>query len=115
MPVPLSVSLIVCGVILVSHEWPRCPEPAARRVGREYYVSSVLVAFALWVCDQQFCAHLHEHGNPQFHAWWHALMAINTYCAPTFVSYMRAFHLGKRPKMAWALGFVPHVVVGKGE
>ena len=57
----------------------------------------------------------HEHGNPQFHAWWHALMAINTYNAPTFVSFMHAFHLGRRPRMAWALGCLPYVAVGKAE
>ena len=110
MPCSLKIFGSLCG-----GAGPRCPEPAARRVGREYYVGSVLVAFSLWICDQQFCVHLHQAGNPQFHAWWHALMAINTYCAPTFVSFMRAHHLGKRPKMAWALGFVPHVVVAKRE
>ena len=107
--------MIVASLVLISFEWPKCPEPSARRVGREYYVGSVLVASTLWVCDQQFCAHLHAAGNPQFHAWWHALMAINCYYGPTFVSFMRAHHLGLRPRMAWALGCVPHVAVGKAE
>ena len=60
------------------------------------------LAFVLWILDQHFCVHLHglSSGNPQFHAWWHILMGINGYLGPTFLSYQRECHLGKR-KPRW--------------
>jgi dihydroceramidase len=70
------------------------------------------LAFVLWILDQHFCVHLHglSSGNPQFHAWWHILMGINGYLGPTFLSYQRECHLGKRkPRMRWAGGLVPYV------
>ena len=28
--------------------------------------------------------------NPQFHAWWHVLVGISSYCGPTFLVFQRA-------------------------
>jgi dihydroceramidase len=97
--------------VYVSH-LKRCSSPAVLRLGRTYYVVSIAVALALWLCDQHFCVHLHTlpfgvH-NPQWHAWWHGLMGVHTYIGPTFIAYQRLEYLGRRPKIRYAFwGLVP--------
>ena len=78
------------GVVLLSREWAKCTEPAVLRLGRFWYMLTATTAFVLWLCDQHFCAALYALPaglrNPQFHAWWHVLMGVNSYLGPTFLS-----------------------------
>jgi hypothetical protein len=41
-------------------QWRRCTNAAALRFGRTYYLLTIVVALALWLCDQHFCVHLHS-------------------------------------------------------
>ena len=107
--------MILSGIWQVGREYPFCRDAAALRVGRLYYNLSGWSALVLWLCDQHFCVALHALpgglSNPQFHAWWHVLMAINCYCGPTFLAYQRQVRLGRKPAMRFALGIVPYVHV----
>jgi dihydroceramidase len=109
----MILSGIVAGLVLLSKEWRRCSDAAALRVGKRCYVACGLTAFALWLCDQHFCVHLHNlpgrlH-NPQFHAWWHLLMGVQMHCGTFFASYQRCTMLGQHPSIRYSLGLLPYV------
>ena len=111
----LMVMLLVgAGIVRIRRDWARCTDAAALRIGRTYYMATGLSAFALWLLDQHFCTQLHSLPaglrNPQFHAWWHILMAANCYCAPTFLAYQRLTYLGCKPLLKYAHGLVPYVI-----
>ena len=110
----LTAAMITTGIArLITHEYRRCADPAALCVGRTCYIGSGGLALLLWLCDQHFCVALHSLPaglrNPQFHAWWHILMGVMSYCGPTFLGYARAVNLGGKPAIRFALGVLPYV------
>ena len=112
----LFASMLTASLPMVVAQWRRCTNAAALRFGRGAYSASVLVALALWLCDQHFCAHLHAMPgglpNPQFHAWWHGIMGVHSYLGSTFMVYQRLEYLGRKPRLKYALGLMPYVVPG---
>ena len=104
--------LVALGLGLLYFEWRRCTDATARALAL-VYVGTLVVAFTLWILDQQFCEHLHDLPlgvpNPQFHAWWHTLVAVNCYCGPLFATFQRQVALGKKPRIRWVGGVLPFV------
>lgn len=114
----MIASLVLIGIWRVSYEWARCTDATALWIGRRCYVGSGILAFALWNVDCHFCATLHDGlpgglRNPQFHAWWHMLMAVMCYSGPTFLAYERLVRLGAKPTIRYALGVLPYVAISE--
>eukprot|EP00750_Incisomonas_marina_P022030 INCI4827.2.p1 GENE.INCI4827.2~~INCI4827.2.p1 ORF type:complete len:291 (-),score=14.41 INCI4827.2:374-1246(-) len=86
--------ITVLALGFLSREYSKCSDEPARRVCR-WYVGCLFIAFFFWNIDQQFCEILNSlpYGlpNPQFHAWWHVLVGISSYCGPTFLVFQRTF------------------------
>lgn len=55
------------------------------------YVTAVVLAFILWILDQQFCAQFNTNSlfNPQLHAWWHIIGAIHCHLGIVCGEYIR--------------------------
>mmetsp|Transcript_28187 Transcript_28187/g.60609 ORF Transcript_28187/g.60609 Transcript_28187/m.60609 type:complete len:310 (-) Transcript_28187:227-1156(-) len=114
----LILTITFVAVYMVSREWKKCTDAAAMRVGYRYYNLAGWTALALWICDQHFCVHLHAlpggMPNPQFHAWWHFLMAVNMQCGSVFLAFQRATLSGHQPEMRFACGgMLPYVSVDR--
>lgn len=65
-----------------------------------FYIGSVLVALVLWIIDKELCAHLPV-PNPQFHAWWHSLIAVSTYVSVHLVAFARGLSLDRHVRLEY--------------
>ncbi|KAF8957158.1 Alkaline ceramidase 3 [Entomortierella lignicola] len=74
-----------------------------------------VVAYGYWNVDFRMC-HVVEDlpfglSNPQFHAWWHVGASMSSYLVCLLLCYDRATNLGRKPRIAWIGGVLPHVIV----
>ncbi|ORX82940.1 alkaline phytoceramidase [Anaeromyces robustus] len=77
-----------------------------------------ILAFLLWNIDNIYCNHLLYLRNKyrylsflfQFHAWWHILTGIGTYCFFIFNLYIRSFLMGYHSThIKWLLHLIPYI------
>lgn len=74
------------------------------------YMSLLVIAVFLWLLDQGACSILHSLPfgipNPQLHAWWHVLTAIDTHIGLQLAIGLRSLELQKKatPKTTWYCG-----------
>jgi dihydroceramidase len=67
-----------------------------------YFVFGFLLSFGLWLIDQIFCNQLHALPlNPQFHAIWHVLNALNIHHGVQYTTWVRLTKLGMKPKKVY--------------
>jgi len=71
------------------------------------------VATTFWLIDKLFCDFVSTAlpFNPQFHAYWHVMMAINCAYGGQFLTAMRLKTLNHNPKKIYILG-LPFVIPG---
>ncbi|MBZ4395885.1 ceramidase [Myxococcus sp. AS-1-15] len=92
----------------------RSPDASTKRLF-QLGIASYALAIVLWVSDIQFCPTLNEtlpaHGipNPQFHAWWHVLVAFGFNALLLVIAKERLRTLGKDSHLGRLLGVVPRV------
>jgi len=75
---------------------------ALRGVFMVYAVAGIC-GFICWILDNGLCPFFSSLPfglpNPQLHAWWHVLMAVNCYLGPVIVIYSRTVVLGRHPEI----------------
>ena len=113
--VVFQVLILVLSTVMIStltSMWRRDPLRGILTGPFVVYIGSMAIAFALWLVDQHFCAHLHTLPgglpNPQFHAWWHLLAGVNCYLGPVIEGAIRLAARGKKPRLVWLLGCIPY-------
>ncbi|KAF9361639.1 Alkaline ceramidase 3 [Mortierella sp. NVP85] len=73
------------------------------------------VSYGYWNIDFRMCNVMENLpfgiANPQFHAWWHVGASVSSYMVCLLICYDRALNLGRKPRIEWKGGVLPHVVV----
>lgn len=79
----------------------------AKSIGKWYFISG-LSASVFWMIDFHFCSLMQSAAvNPQGHAIWHLLMAVNTYLGPLFLMTISTEATANQLKITKALGILP--------
>ncbi|MFY2562589.1 ceramidase [Corallococcus terminator] len=94
----------------------RSPDVATKRLF-QLGIGAYALAIVLWVSDIQFCPTLNETlpargiPNPQFHAWWHVLVAFGFNALLLVIARERLRTLGKESQLRTMLGVIPRVLL----
>lgn len=93
----------------------RSPDTGTKRLF-QLGIASYALAIVLWVSDIQFCPTLNETlpslgvPNPQFHAWWHVLVAFGFNALLLVIARERLRTLGTEARLKPMLGVIPRVM-----
>lgn len=104
------VIMVTVGFLLVYHLRKPRDAPAFAYMTRLYFYV-FLIASACWLLDKLMCEPLTAllPLNPQLHAWWHVLMAINVHFGTQYSLALRLQVLNLDPRPRYILG-LPFVV-----
>jgi len=93
---------VLLGLPILRHYYQTCGDLKARKL-LQAYIYSLIIAFICWQIDYHFCWFVSNKLpiNPQFHNWWHNIMAIHSYYGANFLVFIRLSQLRRQPQVRY--------------